>query len=309
MNPINRTQIYYKEPVFRPPSEAYSLLIQATEGCTFRCTFCYPYLKKKFIIRKMEEIKHDINLGKKIYGNKVEKIFLLDGNAFVMKPSMLIEIAKYCYKIHPHLKRVSAYAHAKDVLRKSDEELKQIYEAGITMVYVGIETGDEVLLQRINKQVTPDELVAAAQKLHKSKIQLSGTVILGLAGSDNEKSKQHARKTAELINRMNLQPDQKGQQFYISALTLMIPPDTDIKKQKATGEFIPIDSIGVLHELKWIIEGISENLTGCVWRSNHASNYVALKGILAKDKPKLIKQIQYAIDNPSSLRPEHFRGL
>ena len=299
--------LYYEEPIYRPPSEGKkSVLITATVGCSFRCTFCYPYKDKKFSIRNLQEIKLDIQKARAIYGSRVERIFLLDGNAFVMKPEDLIEISKESYRIHPHLQRVSAYAHAKDINRKSDEELLEIRKAGLNMVYMGIETGDDNLLQKINKRTNAPELAQAAQKLHQANIILSGTIILGLAGSDPDASQHHAIDTANLINAMN---PKRSQEWYISALTLMIPPGTPLETDLRSGSFTPLDHVGVLTELKQFLIHTSDNLHGCIFRSNHASNYLALKGILAQDKQYLMQSIEKGIENPLRLRPEFTRGL
>ncbi len=298
--------IFYSEPVFRPPSEGNSLLLTVSIGCSFRCNFCYPYRKKKFAIRGIEDIKRDIDISKKIYGNSVRKIFLLDGNAFILKPDKLIEVSKYCYKQHKNLQRVSAYAHANDILSKSDEDLLKIAKSGLTMVYLGIETGDNDLLKKINKKTTAENLIKAAHKLHNSGIILSGTVILGLAGNNPELSKKHATSTAKLINNMN---PKKNQTWYISALSLMLPPGTEIEKDVKEGIFTPLNQKETLKELKFFLENTSDDLHGLIFRSNHASNYLALKGVLAKDRRNLIQKVNYGLNHPESLRPEYYRGL
>ena len=300
------TSLFYSEPVFRPPSEGNSLLLTVSIGCSFNCTFCYPYKHKNFSIRNIEDIKQDIDISKKKYGDSVRKIFLLDGNAFIVKPDKLIEISNYCYKQHKNLQRVSAYAHANDIITKSDEDLLRIAKSGLNMVYLGIETGDNDLLKSINKKTSAENLIKAAHKLHNSGIILSGTVILGLAGNDPELSKKHAILTATLINEMN---PKSNQPWYISALSLMLPPGTEMEKEAKEGIFIPLNQKGTLEELKIILENISENLHGCIFRSNHASNYLALKGILSKDRDELIQKVKYGLDHPESLRPEYYRGL
>lgn len=292
--------------MYRPPSEAYSLLIQATEGCTYRCSFCVSNLTKQFKIRSLEEICKDLDAASEIYGNSVNRIFLLDGNAFVMPPKLIIDICNYAKKKFPKLERIGAYAHAKDILKKSKEELKQIAESGLKIVYLGIETGDNELLKSIGKHVTDEEMIRAAQMLHEAEITLSGTIILGLAGSDKRSSEKHAMATANVINRMC---PSKPITWYISALTLMVAPGTDIHKLYKSGQFKLMNSTEILQELKLIIENISPALHSCVFRSNHASNYLPIKGILAQDKHSILSLIDSAIKNPDCLRPEYFRGL
>jgi radical SAM superfamily enzyme YgiQ (UPF0313 family) len=298
--------MYYCEPVFRPPSEAYSLLLQATIGCTFRCTFCISNIGKRFSVRPLQDIKKDINIAHTIYGERVKKMFLLDGNAFAMKPDLLIEIAQESFKVHKNLERIGAYAHAKDITRKTDEELKAIREAGIKIAYLGIETGDDDLLKEISKQTTADELASAAQKLHKAGITLSGTVILGLAGNDLQLSKKHAEATARLINRMN---PPNSNIWYISALTLMLPSGTKMHSDFQSGKFHPVTKLEALKELEIILKNTSDDLHDLVWRSNHASNYLSLRGNLSEDKEKLLQSIRAGLKNPKLLRSEHFRGL
>lgn len=305
MRPRNK-EIYYCEPVYRPPSEAYSLLIQATEGCTFRCSFCVSNITKQFKIREIEDIRKDLDTAAEIYGSAVNRIFLLDGNAFVMPAKTIIEICNYAKQKFPNLERVGAYAHAKDILKKSIDELKEIAKSGLKIAYLGIETGDNDLLKAIGKHVTDEDLIRAAQMLHEADITLSGTIILGLAGNDKNASEKHALATANVINKMC---PSTPKTWYISALTLMIPPRTEIFEQYKKGQFTAMNSIEILKELRLIVENISDNLRSCVFRSNHASNYLPIKGVLAKDKKEILKQIDYAIENPESLRPEYFRGL
>ena len=151
---MEKNGLFYAEPVFRPPSEGKrSLLLTVTIGCAYNCTFCYPYRNKKFKIRPFNEIFIDIQKAKKLYGKHVTRIFLLDGNAFIAKSKLLIQVAQACFEIHPNLQRISAYTHTKDVLRKSPAELSDIRKSDISMLYLGIETGSDQLLQKINKKV------------------------------------------------------------------------------------------------------------------------------------------------------------
>ena len=239
-------------------------------------------------------------------GDSIRKIFLLDGNAFIVKPDKLIEISNYCYKQHKNLQRVSAYAHANDIISKSDEDLLKIAKSGLIMVYLGIESGDNDLLKTINKKTTAENLIKAAHKLHNSGIILSGTIILGIAGNNPELSKKHAISTAKLINNMN---PKKNQTWYISALSLMLPPGTEMEKDVKQGNFTPSSQKDILEELEYFLSNISDDLHGCIFRSNHASNYLALKGMLAKDRYELIKKVKYGLNHPESLRPEYYRGL
>ena len=295
------------DPVFRPPSEWDALLIAITNGCTRKCTFCAMYRSKMFSIRKdIEEIKKEIKIAGATYGNRVRKVFFEDGNAFVVKPEVLIELTEHCYKIHPNLKKVSAYAHAKDIIKKSDEDLKKIAESGFTMVYVGVESGDDEVLKACNKGTTQDELTLAAQKCHKAGISWSGIFLLGLAGNDPEKSRKHAIESAKLINRM---APPTPINWYISPLTLGITPGTELWTQKSTGEFKPCSSTQILEELYIMIEHTSDDLQKCIFNTNHASNYLNLKGELSRDKKQFLKAVENGIKNPNMRRPDFLRRL
>ena len=295
------------EPVFRPPSEWDALLIGVTTGCTHRCTFCSMYRTKKFSVRKdVEEIKADIRKARDMYGNRIRKVFFEDGNAFVVKPDVLIELTRYVREIHPHVKKVSAYAHAQDILRKSENDLKRLSDAGFTMVYVGIESGDDRVLKACKKGVTQDEFARAAQKCHRAGIDWSGIFLLGLTGNNVEKSHRHAVESAKLINRMAPPTPRK---WYISPLTLEVTPGSDIWTQKETRNFQPLSATQILEELYTLIEHTSDDLNGCIFNTNHASNYLSLKGELARDKPDFLKIVETGIHNPAVRRPEYRRAL
>ncbi|MHA1106539.1 MAG: B12-binding domain-containing radical SAM protein [Promethearchaeota archaeon] len=295
------------DPVFRPPSEWDALLIAITNGCTRKCTFCSMYRSKTFSIRKdIEEIKKDIKIAGAMYGNRARKVFFEDGNAFVVKPEVLIELTEFCYKIHPNLKKVSAYAHAKDIIKKSDEDLKRIADSGFTMVYVGVESGDDEVLKACNKGTTQDELTLAAQKCYKAGISWSGIFLLGLAGNDPEKSRKHAIESAKLINRM---APPTPINWYISPLTLSITPGTELWTQKSTGEFQQCSSTQILEELYTMIEYTSDDLQKCIFNTNHASNYLSLKGELGREKNQFLKIIETGIKDPNMRRPDFLRRL
>ena len=283
------------EPVFRPPSEWDALLIAVTNGCTHRCTFCSMYRTKKFEVRKeIADIKEEIDQAGQLYGNRVRKIFFEDGNAFTVKSETLIELTEYCYKVFPNLKKVSAYAHAKDIVKKSDDELKALAKAGFTMVYVGVESGDDEVLKACRKDTTQDELAAAAQQCHRAGIDWSGIFLLGLAGDDPEKSRKHAIESAKLINRMAPPTPIK---WYVSPLTLELSPGSDLLAQQKTGEFKTGSFIQTLEELYTMIEYTDDHLTNCIFNTNHASNYLSLKGQLGEQKQQFLKAISGAIEH------------
>lgn len=304
--------LYYKEPVYRPPSEAYSVLIQATEGCTYHCTFCIESPQRNFKNRPVKDIKQDIDTAKLIYGEDVRKLFFLAGNAFVMPFDRLLEITGYANNVFPNLNRISIYAQANDILKKSDSELKTLAEAGLKMVYIGIETGNDVLLKKIEKHHTANDMVEAFCKCYKAGITPSGTVILGLAGNDKELSKQHMLDTADLINRLspnNFINDEKLPVWYISCLALMLIPGTPMHKEMEDNKLTLLTAEEILLEMKIFLENISDNVQNCVFRSNHASNYLALKGKLSLDKNKLIELVSQNINHHQSVRPEQYRAL
>ena len=299
--------MFYQQPIYRPPSEANSLLLQCSIGCSYKCSFCAMYRTKKFSIRSLKDIKVDLIESARDYGNKIRKIFLLDGNAFLMHPRMIVEICKMAHELHPNLQRVGCYGHTGDILRRSDQELLQIRQAGLRIVYLGVETGDDELLDKINKEASSEEIARASQKLHKAGITLSATILLGLAGSEPELSEKHARKTAELINRMK--PFTRIP-WYVSALSYIPVPNTEKYEEARSGEFIPPEPPLLLSELGIFFDRLDDDLNGCIFRSNHASNYLPLhSNDLGRDRLKLAAIVKNAISSPAMLRPEWMRGL
>jgi radical SAM superfamily enzyme YgiQ (UPF0313 family) len=304
-----RKEMYYAEPIYRPPSEAYSLLVQATVGCSSaasgRCFFCASYLfdktlpEKRFRIRPTREILEDIEIAGETYGTRVDKIFLLDSNAMVMKSRELLKVLEKCYAVFPNLKQVSCYACCGDILRKSDEELKALREAGLKIVFIGLESGDQEVLDLMNKGVTVQEQIDSVVKANKAGIQTSVTVIIGLGGT--KLSRRHAINTGKAAGAMN--------PTYFSALTLMVVPGSPLDGMVKRGEFeLVTNPLDILRELRLMIENI--NAPGpVVFRTNHASNYLPLRGTLPRDKESLLKTIQSAMDDPRQLRPESMRGL
>lgn len=308
-NKTNRREMYYAEPVYRPPSEAYSLLVQATVGCSSaasgKCFFCASYVfdktvpQKRFRIRPTREILEDIEIGGNLYGKRVDKIFLLDSNALIIKTRELLKILEKCYATFPKLKQVSCYACAGDVLRKGDEELTELREAGLKLLFIGLESGDQEVLDLMNKGVSVQEQIDSVVKANRAGMQTSVTVIIGLGGT--KLSRQHAVNTGKAAGAMN--------PSYFSALTLMVVPGTPLDAMIKRKEFELVqDPVEILKELRLMIENI-EAPGPVVFRTNHASNYLPLAGTLPQDKAALLKTIEAAMKDPGRLRSESMRGL
>jgi radical SAM superfamily enzyme YgiQ (UPF0313 family) len=304
-----RSEMYYAEPVYRPPSEAYSLLVQATVGCSSaaagRCYFCNSTVfnktipEKKFKIRPTHEILEDIEIGGRQHAEAVDKIFLLDSNAMIIKAPELLKIVKKCYETFPRLKQVSCYACCEDILRKTDEELLELRKTGLNLVFVGLESGDQTVLDLVNKGVTVEDQIEVVCKANKAGIQTSVTVILGLGGK--RLSEQHAINTGKAATKMN--------PSFFAALTLMLVPGTVLDAMVKRGEFdLVTDPIDVLKEVELIVKNIDAP-GPVVFRTNHASNYLPLRGVLPDDKERLLKTIRGAMKDPSVLRAEYMRGL
>ncbi len=286
----------YDMPLFRPPSEARSLIVQATIGCSHnRCTFCGMYKMKKFRVKQVEEIKRELEMFRSYYGD-VRRIFLADGNAMCMRTEDLVEVLRYARSLFPSLERVSAYATPMDLLEKSVDELRWLREEGLSLVYLGVESGDDRILEEIRKGVSSTEMIEAGKKVIRAGMTLSITAITGLGGKD--RSFEHAKNTAELLNRM--------QPHYTAFLTLMIVENTPLYMRLKKGEFRPLNQFEILRELRWVIEDLNYRT---VFRANHASNYLPIRANLPEDKEEVLRLIDYAMDHPEVLRPEHLRGL
>jgi len=257
------------------------------------------YKDKKYRVRSLEEIKADIRMAKLYYGD-LQKVFLADGDALAMQTDELLEILNYLYRLFPSLYHVGIYAGPQSILQKTEEELQMLKQAGLTIAYLGIETGDERLLKEINKGVTYEEMVEAGQKIVRSGIKLSATVLLGLAGP-GERSAEHAAATARICNEIN--PD------FLAALTLMVVPGTVLHRRVQQGKFKLLDPFEILEEMRILIEGLE--VDGCEFRSNHASNYLPIKGTLRRDKESILGLLDSILQKQDErfLRPEYMRGL
>ncbi|MGD8554752.1 MAG: radical SAM protein [Anaerolineales bacterium] len=289
----------YYGMVIRPPSEARSYILQVTYGCSHnRCTFCGTYLNKPFKVRPEAEVLEDIELARRQILH-TRRVFLADGDALVLSTRRLTTILDKLAASFPHLERVGIYANARDILRKPEDELALLRGKGLGIVYLGLESGSDEILRRVCKGATAAEMVQAVRKAKSAGLLASVIGILGLAGP--ELSPQHAQATAQVVNQMD--PD------YLAMLTLMMVPGTELHRQWQAGEFELMDPEAMLVELGEVIRHL-EGLTECVFRTNHASNYLPLAGVLPQDKEKLLGVIQAALKHGrSALRPEAWRGL
>lgn len=287
----------YEGMVYRPPSEARSLIVQATLGCSSNtCAFCAMYKEKSFRMRDLKEVLEDFHLARKYY-KYIEKIFIADGDALIMPMDRWKEILSCIHKLFPECIRVTSYATPKSVLLKSEDELKQLKEQGLTMVYMGLESGSNEVLEFMKKGNTAEEIIAASEKLHGAGISISVTAINGLGG---QKLKEvHAVETGKVLSAMK--PE------YIGLLTLMIEPGTSLEKMMLQKQFELLDADEILEEIKIIL--MNCDCPGSVFRANHASNYLPLKGVLNEDKEDLIRKIDDALAGKQGLKPEWMRGL
>ncbi|MCF8378212.1 MAG: radical SAM protein [Bacteroidales bacterium] len=293
------TPLKYEEPLFRPPSEAYSLILQATIGCSWnKCAFCEMYSSKKFRVKPLAELKEEIKLSAE-YFPETRKIFIADGNAMALQFTFLKEILNSLKDHFPKLTRVTAYAGSRDMEEKSLNELQKLNLLGLKMVYVGIESGDEEVLRMVNKGETNESVCRNLKKAKDAGIKLSVMILTGLGGKHF--TDQHAIQSANLINR--IQPD------FLSTLVLSFPYGPDHYKKRFKGEFIEMEQIDILKELRTFIS--YTELNSSIFRSDHASNYLILKGILGRDKNDFLKKLDFAIKDPgkAGLRDEWRRGL
>lgn len=289
----------YEGMVIRPPSEANSYILQVTYGCSHnRCTFCGTYMDKPFRVRPVQEVLEDIALAK-VQIPDTRCVFLADGNALVLEAETLGRILDALASAFPRLRRVGIYANARDVLRKTDAELAALRQQKLTVVYLGLESGSDEVLRRVRKGITAAEMVEAVQKIKRAGIRTSVIGLLGLGGK--ELSQEHAEQTGRVVSAMD--PE------YFSMLTVMLIPGTELYRQRRQGAFELPPPEDLLCELRQVI-GYSDGLSRCVFRTNHASNYLPLAGTLSRDKPELLAAIDDALARGrTALRPEAWRTL
>lgn len=285
----------YIGDIYRPPSEAYSFILQATVGCANNtCTFCKMYKKDRFFIKPLEEILNDVREA--AASAPWRRVFIGDGDALVMRTDMILSILKEINRTMPFVERISAYATALDILRKTDEELRTLREAGLAMLYIGAESGSNRILQKVDKRITAEETREALVKAKKAGIRTSVTLISGLGGK--ELTKEHAISSARLLSGIPVD--------YIAYLTLYLEPGCPMYTDYIEGRFVPLSAEDALREIKLFLEEI--DCDGAEFRANHASNYVPLAGHLNRDKEKLLETIDRALKH-DALRSESMRAL
>lgn len=292
--------MFDSQVIVRPPSEANSYLLPVTLGCSHnKCTFCGTFSRIKFRIRNLEDIRKDIDEVARNYSWSVRRVFLENGDALIAPQHILVGVLDHLNNRFPRLERVGTYATPQAALIKTVNELRELNELGLKIAYLGVETGDEALLEKIQKGATYDQIVEAGRKLKQAGITTSVTVILGLGGVEGSKS--HALNTARILS--DIDPDFAG------ALTLMLVPGTPLYQDWEEGKFSLISPFQALEELKLIIENSS--FTNCFFTANHASNYLPIKVRLPKQKEEAVKLINDILTSKdeSLLRPEFIRAL
>jgi radical SAM superfamily enzyme YgiQ (UPF0313 family) len=288
----------YEGMIYRPPSEANSLILQVTLGCSYnRCTFCHSFQEKPFRIKSFEEIREDIDeIGH--YG-PIPRIFLADGDALIIPQKDLVRILSYLKEKIRGLERVGIYANAVDVLKKSADELKELKELGLGIIYLGLESGNPEVLKRIKKNATVEQMIRAAALVKDAGILLSITVLLGIGGV--ELSHEHAVDTGKVLSEMD--PE------YVGALSLIIVPGTPIERELASGKLVLPTPFELIGELGTMIANC--RFTNCFFASNHASNYLPLRIRMPAEKEKALDLIRQVLErkDPELLRPEYMRAL
>ena len=274
----------YEGQVYRPPSEAHSLILQTTTGCPYNnCDFCTMYKEKEFRIKSVKEIKNNIETLAKQYGNTHNSVFLADGNSILMKTEDLLEILNYLNQIYPNIERITTYGSAKYIVLKSLDEMKLLKEAGLSRIHTGMESGDQAVLKRINKGTNPEELVKAGRLVKDSDMELSEYYMVGVGG--NKLTNQHAENSADVLNQIN--PD------FIRLRTFIPMEGTELYKQYRDGGLKLLNPHQALQEIKNLIKNLN-GITSQVL-SDHISNYWDINGKLPEDKKKMLKEIDKAL--------------
>ena len=286
----------YKGKVYRPPSEAYSLIVQVTYGCSHnRCAFCDMFDDKNFGMRPLDEIYEDFRMARQAYRH-VQRVFLADGDALMRRTSDLVSILDLIYGLFPECERVTSYASPGSIHAKSEDDLRLLRSKGLTMLYMGLESGCDAVLEKMTKGHTVAAIVEAGQKVRRCGFALSVTAISGLGSK--ELLRDHAIGTAQALSQMN--PE------YIGLLTLMVERGTPLAKWVSEGSFQVLDAVDVLRETALFLQHIDSE--GSVFRMNHASNYLTLKGTLNDDREALLQRVSMGLEG-YGLRSESMRAL
>ncbi len=289
----------YDAPLYRPPSEAKSLIFQVTLGCSFNeCSFCDMYRSKQYSERPWDEIKLEIDMMAKQLPD-TSRVFLADGDALNLDADYMVKIVKYIFEKFPRLERISCYAMPMNILKKTPEELKKMYDAGLTMFYLGIESGSDIVLKKVTKGATSKTIIKSVIKAKEAGYTMSCMVILGLGGK--KYSKDHIQGTAKVISACSPQ--------YVGALTLYL--ENGIKEeflQKYNGEFVQLNDDEALNELEELLSNI-QTRDEIIFRANHGSNAYTIKGTFPQDKQKMLDQLKWMKEHPEVVRPQGLRGF
>ncbi|WP_136796298.1 radical SAM protein [Desulfosediminicola ganghwensis] len=287
----------YQGNIFRPPSEAHSILLQVTTGCSHnKCTFCGMYKGTRFSIKDDATIMADIDFAAK-HCRRQNRLFLCDGDALIIPQKRLVKILETVRKKLPWLERIGVYANTKSIQRKSVDELKELHQLGIGIGYMGLESGDDVTLAAIKKGADSSKMIEMGRKIRSAGIKLSITVLLGVGGT--ERSQQHATETGRVLSAID--PE------YVGALSLMLTPNTPLFTDQQQGRWQLPDANGMLEELGSMLA--ATELTNGYFHANHASNYLPIKAKLPEDKRKTLELIQKALAGKVNLKPEYMRAL
>jgi len=289
--------MHYEGNIIRPPSEANSILLQATVGCSRnKCTFCGTYMGERFRIKPDSIIMQDIEFAAR-YCRRQRRVFLCDGDALIIPQKRLLKILQAIQVRLPWVTRVGVYANAKSLKMKTLEQLKTLNAHGLGIAYMGLESGDDVTLKKINKGACAKDMIAMGKKARSAGIKLSMTVLLGIAGRD--RSRIHAEETGQVLSAID--PE------YVGALSLMLIPGTPLFDDFQTGRFPLMEPQEMLAELRVMIAGT--NLSRGLFHANHASNYLPIRARLPRDKEAVLKLIDKALEGKIALKPEYMRAL
>jgi len=289
--------MHYEGMVIRPPSEANSILLQVTVGCSHnKCTFCGTYKGERFKIKDDERIMADIAYAAKHF-TFAKRLFICDGDALIVPQKRLVRILEEIRRQLPWVERVSVYANTKGIKMKSSEELEELRSLGLTLAYLGLETGDDVTLKNIKKGASSEHMIAMGKKIRDAGIRLSITVLVGVAG--RERSEIHAQETGRVLSAID--PE------YVGALSLMLIPGTEMHDDYEAGRFEMINSNEMLRELRSMIA--NTHMTNGLFHANHASNYLPIRAKMPEDKEKTLRLIDEALTGKVRLKPEFLRAL